>query len=146
MSTPCQGLSQLFESTELEDHNHAKAICLGRKRPDGTQITPRCPFIDGCKQLLDQTLADYGVTHGPAGTWAGHLVIGGAAHADATKPIRDTNRIDLEEATYNTEQAKTARAAYERGERTPWVMAGNRTYQRRRVAHARAKAAAKDVA
>jgi hypothetical protein len=76
-TTPCFGQSELFDSTDQPDHAKAANLCLGLRRPDGSQITKPCPFLAGCKKLLDDTLETYG-KGGPRGTWAGILVEGAA--------------------------------------------------------------------
>jgi hypothetical protein len=141
---PCFGKSELFDSVQRDDHRAAKIHCLGRRRPDGSQITPPCPFLAGCKRTLDAAREEFGIPHGPEGTWAGLLVTAaGGVSADATRD-RDPKRIALEEATYTDEEAKLARAMASRGDRSPWVVAGVRTYERRRRTAKRAaeKAAA----
>jgi hypothetical protein len=135
---PCLGQHELFDSTARDDHQNAKIVCLGRTRPDGSQITPRCPFLAECKKTLDATRDEFGIPHGPEGTWAGLLVTAaGGVSADATHD-RDPARIAREEATYTDEQALQARAMASRGDRSPWVVAGVRTYERRRRAAKRA--------
>jgi hypothetical protein len=139
VNAPCFGQSELFDSTNAEDHRRAKLVCLGRRRPDGSQITPPCPLLAACKSTLDAAREEYGVTHGPEGTWAGLLVTAnGGVTEDATRN-RDPARIAAEEAAYTDEQTREARARASRGERTPWVVAGVRTYERRRRAAKRAE-------
>jgi hypothetical protein len=126
--TPCHGESASFDSTDQKDHAFAKSLCLGLRRPDGSQITKPCPMLGPCKKLLDDTLEAYG-KDSVSGTWAGVLVVPGG------------HRRAVEEATYTQEQARRAKAAYDKGVRTPWVVAGHRTY-RRRLAQKRAAEAA----
>jgi hypothetical protein len=133
MTARCIDNPQLFESTSMEDHADAKIHCLGRRRPDGSQITPACPFLGECRRILDQTLLDW--PKGPQGTWAGKFVV--AAGPQEDPPGRDHARIADEEAIYSVDDARKARTAYKRGERTPWVIAGNRTYKRRQGQQAR---------
>lgn len=65
---PCNGLSRLFDSTELADHKRAAAICAV------------CPMIDACRQQLAVARATAtkrggrGSDVGPVGTWAGQRV------------------------------------------------------------------------
>jgi hypothetical protein len=132
MNAPCTNNPTLFESTNLNDHADAKLHCLGRRRPDGSQITAPCPILTECRRILDQTLADF--PRGPEGTWAGMFIAAGTHKAP---PTRDLARIADEEDTYTVEDARKARTAYKRGERTPWVLAGNRTYKRRLAQQAR---------
>jgi hypothetical protein len=140
--TPCHGESASFDSTDQKDHAFAKSLCLGLRRPDGSQITKPCPMLGPCKKLLDDTLEEYG-KGGPRGTWAGILVDAAQITADA-KHDRSAERIATEDAAYTEETARRARSAYEAGDRSAWACAGNRTYQRRRMA--RRRAAKKDAA
>lgn len=128
MTAACEGQGELFDSTDPFMHAVARAVC------------DRCPIIDECRRRRDQAIADYGTgEHGVHGTWAGELVRG--PQRDARKD-RDPDRWAAEEAAYTDEQAKAARAAYERGDRTAWAVAGNRIYQRRRMRRSRAARAA----
>jgi hypothetical protein len=108
MNTPCHGHTALFDSTDQPDHARAQNMCLGLRRPDGSQITKPCPFLAGCKKLLDDTLETYG-KGGPRGTWAGILVDAAEIRADATHD-RSAERIAAEEAAYTVETARKARA------------------------------------
>lgn len=61
---PCVGQHDLFDSTDADDHELARAICEG------------CPVIDACASRLEElrTTVQFG---GPEGTWAGQLIIYG---------------------------------------------------------------------
>jgi hypothetical protein len=141
---PCLGQHELFDSVARDDHRAAKIICLGRQRPDGSQITPRCPFLAECKATLDAAREEFGIPHGPEGTWAGLLVTAAAGVTEDFTRNRDPARIAAEEAAYTDRQAREAKTAVARGDRSPWAVAGARTYERRRRAAIRAaeKAAA----
>ena len=131
-AVPCASDPGLFSSTERQNHELAKITCLGRRRPDGSQITAACFFLAQCKKDLDAAREEFGIPHGPEGTWAGLLVTAaGGVSADATHD-RDPARIAREEATYTDEEALHARKLASRGDRSPWVVAGVRTYERRR--------------
>jgi hypothetical protein len=129
-TVPCASDPELFASTERRHHEFAKVTCLGRRRPDGSQVTAPCFFLAQCKKDLDAAREEFGVPHGPEGTWAGLLVT--AARGEST------------DATHDDEECKQARAMASRGDRSPWVVAGVRTYERRRrtAKRAAAKAAA----
>jgi len=59
----CVGLHALFESTELDDHREAAAICAA------------CPAIAACRRIVPPG------TQIPTGTWAGRLYTERAGHA-----------------------------------------------------------------
>jgi hypothetical protein len=143
-TVPCASDPELFASTERRHHEFAKVTCLGRRRPDGSQVTAPCFFLAQCKKDLDAAREEFGVPHGPEGTWAGLLVTAARGESTDATHDRDPARIAAEEATYTDEECKQARAMASRGDRSPWVVAGVRTYERRRrtAKRAAAKAAA----
>lgn len=150
MTAPCYGQAELFESTKPAMHRIARKLCLG------TQTSSPCPLIDACKRLLEATREEYGVTHGPQGTWAGLLVAAPsrddlrAAQLDAlqgdARHDENPDRIAYEEEFFTDDEARRARAAYVRGERTAWAVAGNRIYARRHMRRQRAKRALEGAA
>lgn len=112
---PCAGRWKLFDSTDPHDHQTAAAICA------------TCPMIEACRTQLAATRADAHGHYGPQGTWAGQLV-------NTIAPGRPT----LREDEYDGAEARKARAAYNRGERTEWAILGHRAYERARKRRQRA--------
>lgn len=130
MTAPCYGQHVLFDSVDRDAHRVAKELC------------DTCPIRDTlCLNLLLHT-------ERPQGTWAGKLVdptgtlTGADVALDATHD-RSKTRMGAEEDAYSDEEAYEAGKAHRRGERSPWAIAGNRVWVRRRYhARVRAKAAA----
>lgn len=114
MSTPCYGQSRLFDSTEPADHRKARDICAG---------CPAAQFA-ACHETA-KTLRD------KEGTWAGKL------YGDIG-PLRRAR----EDARFSDQDAQLAHAAFNRGARDEETRAGNRVYERRKVAARRARRAA----
>lgn len=128
MSTPpCHGKSPLFDSTLLSDHIEAVESCTV------------CPIVELCQTRLEECLSSWcGRSGGPEGTWAGQLIIAGKVATDRIM------RVAAEEKAFSEDDARIAHAAFWRGERDDWTVAGERTYQRRaeRAKRARKRAAA----
>lgn len=114
----CAGQWELFDSTDRADHREAVKLCKV------------CPMLSACVTQLRkaQQASPWG---GPQGTWAGLLINNNGPATDRSRN-RDSERIAAEEAAYSEEDCRAAKAAYMRGSRTEWAVAGNRTYERRR--------------
>lgn len=82
---PCEGRNQLFTSTNLTDHQTAKALCNGHK------TLPPCPFIGWChKEREAFQTTDY--KHGLHGTWHGVLFVDGkVSHGGRGRSARQTS-------------------------------------------------------
>lgn len=111
MSTtpPCAAQPELFDSTDWFDHHRAQAICA------------TCPLIAACRDRLRQAQELTMYDGGPEGTWAGQLI--GAP--------KSSQRLALEERMFSDVEARTAHAAWVRGERDHRAAIGERVYQRR---------------
>lgn len=103
----CIGRSALFDSTDLDDHAEAKALC------------DTCPVVVACERRLADFLATG--KHRPEGTWAGRLF---AAPRNAV-------RVAAEDAAYSVEEARRAHAAAASGDTSEWARTGDRVYNRR---------------
>lgn len=130
--TPCYGKWDLFDSTDPADHREAKALC------------DTCPTLAACQKLLDDLLRSHNSVAGPEGTWAGrHFVSQKCQQLAYSNDERRQVRVEAEAARYTETQAREAGSAYSRGERTEWVVVGNRVYSRRnKQAQRRARGAA----
>lgn len=117
MNPPCYGQAELFDSVEVADHEEARDICAG------------CPVKAACADALQDAKRQYG-NGAPDGTWAGVLYKNGRQVAVKVKSTRSA-RIAAEDAAYTDVEARRAKAAYMRGRKDPWVMAGYRVYKRR---------------
>lgn len=102
----CVDRPLLFDSTDLNDHTEAKALC------------DACPIAVACERHLADHLAAGG---NPEGTWAGHLF-----HSPHTAA-----RVAAEDAAYSIEEARRAHAAVARGDTSEWARVGDRVYNRR---------------
>lgn len=122
---PCAGKWDLFDSTDLADHEEAVQLCAA------------CPMKLECRIMLEtaRAVADSGGR--PTGTWAGTLV--GSARVKA-------ERMAVEEAMFTDEQALAAHRAHKAGRRDKQTRIGERVYERRRTRRARAARAAKKAA
>lgn len=66
--TPCVGKSWLFDSTDLEDHLSAKALCA------------ECPLQLACADRVVELRSHAGPYGRLEGTWAGQLLDGRPLH------------------------------------------------------------------
>lgn len=114
----CVGMHDLFDSTDLADHERAKAICAD------------CPIAEACRATR---------TPGAHGTWGGRLF----GYTGPRKKDRDggrQRRIEAEarraaeDAAYDDDEARRAHNAYCAGDASDWAMAGHRVYSRRKTA------------
>lgn len=60
-ATPCHGLHNLFDSTDMADHWAARELCVA------------CPIITACMRNLVDVRRTGGPHGQPVGTWAGQL-------------------------------------------------------------------------
>lgn len=126
--TPCYGLSWLFDSTDQQDHLAAKELCN------------TCPIIEACMKNLMAVramTAPYGEIEG---TWAGQLFDGKVVNG-RLGDARSSRRRKNDELAYTDEQARSAHRAWKNGDRTDWVVIGNRVHNRRKKRASREKAA-----
>lgn len=131
MTAPCYGQAALFDSTLLADHIEAARLCS------------TCPVVDVCHDRLEEAkaLAKNKPGHGPDGTWAGLLIMGGKV-IDTLKQ----ERAAFEESIFSDEDAKLCHRLFRQGKRGEWIEAGERTYQRRACRRQRRDRAARKAA
>lgn len=118
---PCLGKSDLFGSLDPLTHLEAAAHCAS------------CPVFDWCEQWTAESVKL--ATNARCqieGTWAGKLY-GGTPQA-----IRILN----EDAQFSEEEARRCHARQVAGERSDYIDAGERTYQRRQARSQRKRRAA----
>lgn len=113
-NTPCYGLHDLFDSTDLSDHVSARALCM------------TCPFIEACKKNTEACKTMDRAAESLDGTWAGDLYRSGRI---STAYARDEVRRQEDAAYTRTEAARCAQA-YSAGDRTDYVRIGRRVYDR----------------
>jgi hypothetical protein len=114
MTTPCLGLHDLFDSTEVEAHRQAAAICA------------ECPVRDWCATRIPPG------SEFPSGTWAGRLYGRVRGSNRALYPGDRKDRIEREDAMFTPGEAYAAHLAYMRGDRSERVALGHRVYDRNR--------------
>lgn len=73
----CRDRSDLFDSTDPDDHADAKALCAA------------CPVLVACARALAEARTA-GAYACPVGTWAGQLLTGEAVHRAQYKAWRAT--------------------------------------------------------
>ncbi len=107
---PCVGKWNLFDSTNLADHQLAAQLCAA------------CPMTQECRQRYEKARsAAYGTV--PVGTWAGRLY--GRPRTD------ERARVALEDAAYSDRDARAAHNAWNQGDRSQWARTGQRVWDRR---------------
>ena len=117
---PCVGQHELFDSTSVEDHLRARALCRS------------CPFTQECSQtyrkLYKTAERRAGKDGVPVGTWGG-LLRGTGPDGQVTARMYAS----WEESMFTLEEARAAHAAYARGDRSDRARIGERVYQRQRA-------------
>lgn len=130
VTTPCYGKHDLFDSTEIEDHKSARALC-------GT-----CPVMVACMRNLADVKQAGGYYGRPQGTWAGQLQSDLGPY-ERHLARRSDQRVESDDLDYDSQQARAAHTSFLAGKRDEWTRTGERVYQARRK---RAERAAKAVA